>query len=168
MSRRKSSAQVVFYPACSVCLSLHKEAVVLKEYQARIDELLKQYLGGSTANIQWQTPAEGKLHIKNITNLQKELRLLKKEVQMQKQQVRAEYADARAGLQGRTNTGRVLGGGIGKFLRQSASNKRVDLRKDELSDMNKLDSTIRGIDSVIMQLDQAKLQIEQRTAALGR
>jgi hypothetical protein len=87
---------------------------------------------------------------------------------MQKQQIKADYANARANLQGRTTTGRILGGGLGKFIRNSASSKRVDVRKDELQDMEQFDSTLRGIDTIIMQLDQAKLQIEQKTAAMNR
>jgi hypothetical protein len=141
---------------------------MLKEYQERINALLRQYLGGTSLQLEWETPAEAKLHIKNIRNLQKELKLLKKEVQMQKQQVKAEYAGSRAKLQGRSNTGRIIGGGLGKFLKGSASNQRVDLRKDELSDMEQFDSTTRGIDSVIMQLDQFILKVEQQVAAEGR
>src|SRR5438067_2165096 len=140
---------------------------MLKEYQSKVDSLLKQYLGGTTLQLHWTTPAEAKLHIKNFSNLEKEMRLLKKEVQMQKQQVKADYANARAKLQGRTNVGRILGGGVGKFIRNSASSTRVDVRKDELQDMEQFDSTLRGIDSIIMQLDQAKLQIEQKTAAMN-
>jgi hypothetical protein len=145
-----------------------KEGDVLKEYQQRVDELLNEYFGGSTLNLQWSSPAEAKLHIKNIGNLQKELKLLKKEVQMTKQQVRTNYANSRANLQGRTNAGRLLGGGFGKLLRNSASSKRVDLRKDELSDLSALDGTVQGIDSILMQLDRTKLQIEQKVAAAAK
>lgn len=127
-----------------------------QEYDRRIAEALK----GNT-EFKVSTTAEGKLLLKQIVQVQKELRQIKKEIGLTIKDLRGQYADQKADV-GKPGFGKgVMQGLFGKKAVGGMNASQKDkIRQAQTKQLGPYEELQRKVDRFVLEYDSHKLKIE--------
>lgn len=131
-----------------------------QDYEKQVRAIIGTVAKGDTIQLKWNTLAEAKLRKADITQLQKQLRLVKKDLGLVKKAINSSYTTEK------TNIGKGFGASFaaGLFGKKAVGSSnaaiRDNLRRKQASDIAPYDKVNRLIDNLLVHLDQVKLQID--------
>ena len=131
-----------------------------KDYEKRVNDILGTNMRNGKLHLHWESVEEAKLRKAEVAQMQKEIRLVKKQLSAHMREINSAYTSERTKV-GKGFGAAFLGGLFGKkSVGKVNASQRDSLRLQQLEARRPYESMGRMIDSVLLQLDQAKLQID--------
>ncbi len=132
------------------------------DYQNRVAQILGGHFsfGKLSLSFTWDTPAEAKTQLNKIRLMQKELRLVKKDINTTMKAIRSAFVAKKAEVGKGLSAGLMTGLFGKKTAGKANATEKENLRRRQVAEISPYEAVARTIDSALIQLDKAKLQIE--------
>jgi hypothetical protein len=135
-----------------------------KEYITKIESILgvKMHNNAFELSFSFDTEEEGKLLLRRITMMKKEMGIVKKELNNTMKNIRSEYTAKKAEVG--TSFGAGLAAGLfgKKFVGKNNAIQKENLRRQQVNAISPYEVVLNLVDKLLIKLDDLKIQIEQK------